>query len=265
MAHTVTLLPPAAERRGPRATPPVVGPARAGAMIRVVIADGQALVRAGLQSVLDRAEDIAVVGHAPHGDEAATLTCDLRPDVLLVDDALPGLDALELTRRIVEAADLSTRILFLSASETDYDRLLRAVRAGISGFLLKNADPDHVAEAVRAVAGGGAILAPTVARRLMAELASQPDVTRYQPEELDELTAREREVVALVAGGLSNYEIAEHLVVSPATAKTHVSRALCKLGARDRAQLVRLAYETGLVVARTPANAASAPRTLAAA
>jgi DNA-binding NarL/FixJ family response regulator len=141
------------------------------------------------------------------------------------------------------------RILCLSASDTD-ERVLPALRAGIRGFLLKDGRPDQVADAVRAVAGGDAALAPSVVRRLMAELAAQPDVRRHTPGQLEELTAREREVVALVAGGLSNGEIAEHLVVSPATAKTHVSRALCKMRARDRAQLVRLAYETGLVVAR---------------
>jgi DNA-binding NarL/FixJ family response regulator len=170
--------------------------------------------------------------------------------VLLVDSDLSGVDGVELARRVLADPELAgVRILCLSTCDTD-ERVLPALRAGIRGFLLKDGRPDHVADAVRAVAGGDAALAPSVVRRLMAELAAQPDVRRHTPEQLEELTAREREVVALVAGGLSNSEIAEHLVVSPATAKTHVSRALCKMRARDRAQLVRLAYETGLVVAR---------------
>jgi DNA-binding NarL/FixJ family response regulator len=224
--------------------------------IRVVIADGQRLVRAGLQALLESETDVQVVGQAADGVEAAALAREARPEVLIVDSELPGLDGIELTRLILADPDLAeVRVLLLSASDTA-ESFLPAMRAGISGFLLKDGGPDQVADGVRALARGEAALAPSVARRLMAELAAQPDVRRHTPEQLDELTPREREVVALVAGGLSNGEIAEQLVVSPATAKTHVSRALCKLRARDRAQLVRLAYETGLVVA---GRAVSAP------
>jgi DNA-binding NarL/FixJ family response regulator len=181
--------------------------------------------------------------------------------VLLVDSELSGLDGVELTRLVLADPQLAgVHVLVLSTCDTD-ELVLAALRAGIRGFLLKGGHLDHIADAVRAVAGGDAALAPSVVRRLMAELVAQPDVRRHIPEQLEELTAREREVVALVAAGLSNSEIAEHLVVTPATAKTHVSRALCKMRARDRAQLVRLAYETGLVVARrapaTPSVAAA--------
>jgi DNA-binding NarL/FixJ family response regulator len=233
--------------------------------IRVVIADSQPLVRAGLQSLLEREADIAVIGNAADGDEAAALIRGARPEVLIVDGELPGLDGIELTRLIHADPELSgVRILLLSASSTD-ETFLPALRAGISGFLLKDGRLDQLADAVRSVAGGEAALAPSLARRLMAELAAQPDVRRHIPEQLEELTAREREVVALVAAGLSNSEIAAQLVVSRATAKTHVSRALCKLHARDRAQLVRLAYETGLVVARQASSPASHTPTLVAA
>jgi DNA-binding NarL/FixJ family response regulator len=233
--------------------------------IRVVIADSQPLVRAGLQALLEREADVTVIGHAGDGEEAAALARETRPEVLLVDSDLPGLDGIELSRLIQADPELSgVHILLLSASTTD-ERFLPALRAGISGFLLKDGRLDRLADAVRSVAQGEAALAPSLARRLMAELAAQPDVRRHSPEQLDELTAREREVVALVAAGLSNGEIAEQLVVSPATAKTHVSRALCKLRARDRAQLVRLAYETGLVVARRPMPAVSGAPALVAA
>jgi DNA-binding NarL/FixJ family response regulator len=224
------------------------------APIRVVIADSQPLVRAGLRALLE-SEDLTVIGQADDAAEATILARAMRPDVLLLDSELPGIDG------VLAEGDLGgVHILFLSAAESD-DGFLPAIRAGIRGILLKNGRLDQLPDAVRAVARGDAALAPSVARRLMAELAAQPDVRRHAPEQLAELTSREREVVALVAGGLSNGEIAQHLVVSPATAKTHVSRALCKLHARDRAQLVRLAYETGLVVARRSVSAP--PRTAA--
>jgi DNA-binding NarL/FixJ family response regulator len=233
--------------------------------IRVVIADGQPLVRAGLQALLESHDDIAVVGQAADGGEAAALVHEARPDVLLLDSELFGVDGVVLARRVLADAQLAgVRILVLSESDSE-ERVLPALRAGISGFLLKDGHPDQLADAVRAIAGGDGALAPSIVRRLMAEVAAQPDVRRHTPEQLQELTAREREVVALVAGGLSNGEIAEHLVVSPATTKTHVSRALCKLSARDRAQLVRLAYETGLVTARPAITAASLATTMAAA
>lgn len=233
--------------------------------IRVVIADAQPLVRAGLQALFQSQDDVTVVGHAADGDEAMALARQARPDVLLVDSELPGLDGVELARRVLTDSQLAgVRVVVLSACDTD-ERVLPALRAGIRGFLLKDGHVDRVADAVRAVAAGDAALAPSVVRQLIAELAAQPDVRRHTPEQLEELTAREREVVALVAGGLSNSEIAEHLVVSPATAKTHVSRALRKMRARDRAQLVRLAYETGLVVARRAAVAPPVAMTVAAA
>jgi DNA-binding NarL/FixJ family response regulator len=233
--------------------------------IRVVIADGQPLVRAGLQALLEREADVAVVGHAGDGEEAVALTREARPEVLLVDGDLPGLDGIELTRLMQADPELAgVRVLLLSATSSD-ERFLSALRAGISGFLLKDGRLEQLADAVRAVAQGEAALAPSITRRLMAELAAQPDVRRHTPEQLEELTAREREVVALVAAGLSNREIAAQLVVSHATAKTHVSRALYKLHARDRAQLVRLAYETGLVVARRPVPSISSAPTLVAA
>jgi DNA-binding NarL/FixJ family response regulator len=233
--------------------------------IRVAIADSEPLVRAGLQALLEREADVAVIGHAGDGEEAAALTRDLRPEVLLVDSELPRLDGIALTRLIQADHELAgVRTLLLSASDTD-ERFLPALRAGISGFLLKDGRLDQLADAVRSVARGDAALAPGLARRLMAELAAQPDVSRHIPEQLEDLTARERQVVALVAGGLSNGEIAEQLVVSPSTAKTHVSHALCKLHVRDRAQLVRLAYETGLVVPRQPVSPTSGTPTLVAA
>ncbi|MDT4918286.1 MAG: hypothetical protein QOH89_2986 [Pseudonocardiales bacterium] len=244
---------------------PVAAVCAAPHAIRVVIADGQPLVRAGLRALLESQDDIAVVGEAADGTEAAVLAREARPDVLLVDSELPGLDGVELARHVLADPELGgVRILVLSACDTD-EHVLPALRAGIRGFLLKDGRLDQLADAVRSVAGGDAALAPSVVRRLMAELVAQPDVRRHTPEQLEELTAREREVVALVAGGLSNREIAEHLVVSPATAKTHVSRALCKMHARDRAQLVRLAYETGLVVARRGAMVPPVATTLAAA
>jgi DNA-binding NarL/FixJ family response regulator len=224
--------------------------------ISIVIADSQPLVRAGLRALFESEDDITVVGQASDGAEATALARAARPDVLLVDGELPGLDGLELARLVEADPQLDgVHIVVLSARDTD-ESVLPAIRAGIRGVLLKDERTDQLADAVRAVAHGDAALAPSVARRLMAEIAAQPDVRRHTPGELDELTAREREVVALVARGLSNHEIAEQLVVSYATAKTHVSRALCKLHARDRAQLVRLAYETGLVVATATTVAA---------
>jgi DNA-binding NarL/FixJ family response regulator len=225
--------------------------------IRIVVADGQPLVCAGLRALLEAEVDVIVIGQATDMEEATNMARDERPDVLLVDADLPGLDGVDL-------AQLGVNILLLSARDS-YERFLSAVRAGIRGFLLKDGGLDQLADAVRSVARGEGALAPSVARQLMAEFAAQPDVRRHTPGQLEELTAREREVVALVAGGLSNREIAEYLVVSPATAKTHVSRALCKLHVRDRAQLVRLAYETGLVVARQAVSGRSGTATVVAA
>ena len=217
---------------------------------RVVIADGHALVRGAITALLGAEDDITVAGVAGESEEAFAVTERERPDVVLIDLDLPGADALETTRRIFSsAAHEDVRVIVLSPSDED-DQLFGALRAGASGFLVKDTEPTELLEAVRAVARGEALLSRGVTRRLIAEVASQSDRYRPSPEELDELTAREREVMALVARGLNNQEIAERLVISLATAKTHVSRALRKVDARDRAQLVALAYETGLVGSR---------------
>ena len=217
---------------------------------RVVIADGHALVRGAITALLGAEDDITVAGVAGESEEAFAVTERERPDVVLIDLDLPGADALETTRRIFSSvAHEDVRVIVLSPSDED-DQLFGALRAGASGFLVKDTEPTELLEAVRAVARGEALLSRGVTRRLIAEVASQSDRYRPSPEELDELTAREREVMALVARGLNNQEIAERLVISLATAKTHVSRALRKVDARDRAQLVALAYETGLVGSR---------------
>ena len=225
--------------------------------IRVVIADGQSLIRGGLRALLDGEPDIAVVAEASDAEQAfARARGAALPAVLVIDSELPGLDGPSALRRFVSDRALDgIQIVVLMASSAD-ERVLGALRAGVSGFLLKDAAPSELIQAVRTVARGAAALSSTVARRLLDELAALPDVDRPRPGQLDELTARETEVVALVATGMSNAEIANQLVISPATAKTHVSRALCKLAARDRAQLVTLAYEAGLVVPG-PARAAA--------
>jgi DNA-binding NarL/FixJ family response regulator len=214
---------------------------------RVAIAADHTLLRAAFKALLDAQEDITVVGEAADGDEAIALTQLERPDVLLIELALPGGDGLETTRRIVADPALGgVEVIVLSPSDDD-DSVFGALRAGASGFVVNDTQASELLETVRAVARGDALLSHGIARRLIAEVASQPDTYRPGPEELEELTAREREVTALVARGLSNQEIAELLVISIATAKTHVSRALRKVDARDRAQLVALAYESGLV------------------
>jgi DNA-binding NarL/FixJ family response regulator len=217
-------------------------------VIRVLLADDQALVRAGFRALLDAQEGIEVVGEAADGEEAVRLARALRPDVVLMDIRMPGLDGLEATRAI--AADellAGVRIVILTTFDLD-EYVFEALRVGASGFLVKNTEPADLIRGVRAVAEGDALLSPGVTRRLIAEFATRasrsPDVSSP---ELGQLTEREREVMGLVAAGLSNDEIAAKLVVSPATAKTHVSRAMVKLGARDRAQLVVFAYESGLV------------------
>jgi DNA-binding NarL/FixJ family response regulator len=226
--------------------------AREATAIHVVIASGDTLARAGLQALLGGEPDIAVVGSAVDGEHAVALARQLRPDVLLVDVAPPATDGVQLARRIVADPEIAgVHVLILSASERD-DEVFSSLRAGASGFLPRDTEPPQLADGVRAVAAGEAALSPSGVRRVIAELASQPDPRLPGPEQLDELTAREREVMALVATGMSNEEIAQHLVVTRATAKTHVSRALGKLQARNRAQLVTLAYETGLVQPRQP-------------
>ena len=215
-------------------------------MIRVLLADDQGLVRAGFRALLDAEPDIEVAGEARDGREAVELTRSLRPDVVLMDIRMPERDGLAATREIAADPALSgVRIVILTTFEID-DYVFEALRAGASGFLVKDTEPVDLIAAVRLVARGEALLSPSVTRRVIEEFA----VRAKEPPpagDLDELTEREREVMALVGSGLSNEEIAARLVVSPATAKTHVSRAMVKLGARDRAQLVVLAYEYGLV------------------
>ncbi len=215
-------------------------------MIRVVLADDQALVRAGLRALLDAEDDIEVVGEAATGREAVAVVRDTRPDVVLMDIRMPELDGLDATRAITSDTALAgTRIVILTTFDLD-EYVFEAVRIGASGFLVKDTEPRDLLRGVRAVARGDALLSPGVTRRLIAEFASRSWRTG-SVDRLDALTQREREVVALVGEGLSNDEIAGRLVLSPATAKTHVSRAMVKLHVRDRAQLVVLAYETGLV------------------
>ncbi|RZQ64711.1 response regulator transcription factor [Amycolatopsis suaedae] len=214
-------------------------------MITVLIADDQPLVRAGLRTMLDE-PDIAVAAEAATGIEAVLLAREHRPDVVLADIRMPGIDGIEATRRIVADPELAgTRVLVLTTFDLD-EYVYRALRAGASGFVLKDTDPSQLIAGVRAVAAGDAMLAPAVTRRLIGEFAaSAPPAAPPLP--LDRLTAREREVLHLVVAGLSTEDIAGRLVISLATAKTHVSRILAKLDVRDRAQLVVLAYESGLV------------------
>jgi DNA-binding NarL/FixJ family response regulator len=216
------------------------------AVIRVVLADDQALVRAGFRALLDAQDDIEVVGEANDGDEAVRLVRRLGPDVVLMDIRMPGTDGLAATRAIAGDERLSdARIIILTTFELD-EYVFEAIRSGASGFLVKDTEPVELLRAVRAVADGDALLSPSVTRRLIGEFANKTRESRPAPT-LDVLTEREREVMALVAEGLTNDEIAQRLYVSPMTAKTHVSRAMTKLGARDRAQLVVFAYESGLV------------------
>jgi DNA-binding NarL/FixJ family response regulator len=218
-------------------------------VIRVVLADDQHLVRAGFRTLLDSEDDIEVVGEAADGNEAVSLASGLRPDVVLMDIRMPDLDGIEATCRIASDDRLDTvRVVMLTTFERD-EYVFEALRGGASGFLLKDTEPTELLRAVRVVAAGESLLAPSVTRRLVAEFAAQSPGRRI-PQGLDILTDREREVMALVAAGLSNDEIADRLVISPATAKTHVSRAMVKLHARDRAQLVVFAYESGLVKPR---------------
>ncbi|MGP3967702.1 response regulator [Streptomyces sp. 6N223] len=215
-------------------------------MIRVLLADDQVLVRAGFRALLDAQPDISVVGEAADGEEALALVRDMRPDLVLMDIRMPLLDGLAATRRITEDATLDgVRVVMLTTFELD-EYVFEAIRSGASGFLVKDTEPDELLRAVRAVVAGDALLSPGVTRRLIAEFAARSKEPA-EASRLAGLTEREREVMALVGIGLSNEEIARRLVVSPLTAKTHVSRAMVKLGARDRAQLVVLAYESGLV------------------
>jgi DNA-binding NarL/FixJ family response regulator len=217
-------------------------------VIRIVVADDQVLVRTGLRVLLDAETDLEVVGEAVDGEQAVELVRRHVPDVVIMDIRMPRLDGLEATRRITGDPALSAvKVLVLTTFEID-EYVFQALRAGASGFLLKDFEPEELLRAVRVVHEGASLLSPGVTRRLIDELMSRPE-RQHAPAAavLDVLTEREREVVALVAAGLSNDEIAGELFISPATARTHVSRAMVKVGARDRAQLVVLAYESGLV------------------
>lgn len=209
--------------------------------------DDQELVRLGLRMLIENEDDLTLAGEAADGLAAVAATRQARPDVVLMDIRMPGIDGLEATRRITADPDLlGTKVIVLTTFELD-EYVFDALRYGASGFLLKDTSPPELLRAIRLVAGGEALLSPSVTRKLISEFVNnQPRRLKPHPE-LDSLTPREREIVGLVGLGLNNDEIAERLVVSPATARTHVSRAMIKLGARDRAQLVVFAYQSGLV------------------
>jgi DNA-binding NarL/FixJ family response regulator len=215
--------------------------------IRVVLADDQTLVRAGFRALLERTDGIDVVGEATDGAAAVAIARETVPDVVLMDVRMPVLDGIEATRRITADPLLpDVRVLVLTTFEVD-EYVFEALRAGASGFLLKDVEPDDLRQAVRLVADGQALLSPSVTRRVIAEFSGGRQRNPPDRSRLAQLTDREREVMALVARGLTNDEIGARLFLSPATAKTHVNRAMTKVGARDRAQLVVLAYESGLV------------------
>lgn len=216
-------------------------------MIRVLLADDQTIVRAGFRALLDLTDDLVVVAEAADGVEVVELTRTTRPDVVLMDIRMPRADGLQATRRIVTDRDLDeVRVLVLTTFEAD-EYVFEALRVGAAGFLLKDVEPDDLRDAIRTVAAGQSLLAPAVTRHVIEEFARLKTPRTEARARLEPLTGREREVLALVGRGLSNDEIGQRLIMSPLTAKTHVSRTMAKLGARDRAQLVVLAYETGLV------------------
>jgi DNA-binding NarL/FixJ family response regulator len=219
-------------------------------VIRVLLADDQALIRSGIRSLLEAEGDIELVAEAADGRQAVTLAAEHRPDIALIDIQMPVLDGLEATRQIVADERLDeVRVVILTNFGLD-EYIFRALRAGASGFLLKDTRPDELLQALRVVMRGDALLSPAITRRLISEFVARPP-DALAAVGMQTLTNREREVAALVAHGLSNEEIAGAMVLSPATAKTHVSRAMIKLGARDRAQLVVFAYQAGLVAPRS--------------
>ncbi|HEY1093512.1 MAG TPA: response regulator transcription factor [Glycomyces sp.] len=219
--------------------------------VRVLIADDQALVRGSFRLLVDSAPDLAVVGEAGSGGEALALASSTRADVVVMDVRMPGMDGIEATRRITADPALSeVRVLVLTTFDLD-EYVHAALRAGASGFLLKDAPPTTLLTGIRAVAAGEGILAPTATRRLIEEYSLRPEAGSVAGRRLDTLTEREREVLVLIAAGLSNTELAARLFISMATVKTHISRLLAKLHARDRAQLVITAYESGLVTPGT--------------
>jgi DNA-binding NarL/FixJ family response regulator len=214
-------------------------------VIRVLVADDQALVRAGFRAILEAQDDLEVVGEAGDGGEAVAIARELRPDVVLMDVRMPGVDGIEATRRLLRHGD-APRVLMLTTFDLD-EYVYEAMRAGASGFLLKDAPRDQLVGAVRTVAAGDSLLAPALLRRLIEDFVRRPAPGARSHPELDELTERELEVLTLIARGLANAEIAAQLFVSEATVRTHVTHILAKLGLRDRVQAVVLAYETGLV------------------
>jgi DNA-binding NarL/FixJ family response regulator len=219
-------------------------------LIGVVVVDDQALVRAGFRLLVDSSADLEVLGEAADGMEAVRVVRQLRPDVVLMDIRMPEMDGIEATRQIVGAPDgADTRVLILTTFDLD-EYVYDAIRAGASGFLLKDTPPEELLDAIRVIAAGNALLAPSVTRTLIAEFAGRASPLMKSADALGMITPRESEVLLLIARGRSNGEIAEELHMSGATAKTHVSRLLSKLGARDRAQLVVIAYESGLATGR---------------
>ena len=215
-------------------------------MIRVVLADDQPLVRSGLRALLANSDDLDVVGEAVDGRDAVAVVTRTRPDVVLMDVRMPGVDGIAATRKITTDSRLSGVAIIMLTTFDDDDQIFAAIRAGASGYLLKDAEPDDLREAIRVVAAGEALLSASVTRKVIEGIVSGPAGVADRAR-LNELTVREREVLAEVGRGLSNAEIAAEIHISPATARTYVSRMLTKLGARDRAQLVVIAYETGLV------------------
>ncbi|MDX6593275.1 MAG: hypothetical protein QOJ13_2471 [Gaiellales bacterium] len=215
-------------------------------MIRVLIADDEALLRAGLRALLDTESDILVVGEAADGRAAIALARQTSPDVILMDVQMPSLDGIEATRQITAEAGLTSARIIITTSFPTEDYVVDALRAGASGFLVKDTAPEELAKAVRIIAAGGALLSPSVTRHLITDIQARRTDKPVDPGLVSLLTTREREVMSLVAAGLSNYQISERLFITPATVKTHVGRVLGKVGVNSRSQLVTLAYETGL-------------------